>query len=139
MGTERSPGQASGVLVYGDPVVGEALTLLLSEIGFPVKPTAPLALDDPVAWPKLFRGIRLLLLTPRLSVEQRDGVLARLRSAPEVAHVPVIELGEPPEGAQARIDASVPWPCRIASLKRRIEDQLARTGTQPPGTKEEGA
>jgi hypothetical protein len=109
---------------WGDPLVDNALVLLLRGSGYDVRILPASSLNEPRA----LEGIRLLLLTPpgsTLSPLQREGLLTALRDTMRDARIPVLELttSSTKTREEAR-DASwhmVPWPCRIEDLERRIE------------------
>jgi hypothetical protein len=109
---------------WGDPLVDNALVLLLRGSGYDVRILPASSLNEPRA----LEGIRLLLLTPpgsTLSPLQREGLLTALRDTMRDARIPVLELttSSTKTREEAR-DASwhmVPWPCRIEELEQRIE------------------
>ena len=121
--------------VWGDPITGQALVLLLRSSGYKAKflPAAPSSEALP---PK--EGSRLVVLTPtrRLSPEQREALLAELRNTPGFTNIPVLELVTPPEETQAggKQEESwyrVPWPCMLEELEQRIEAVLSDTRNGP--------
>jgi hypothetical protein len=109
---------------WGDPLVDNALVLLLRGSGYDVRVLPASSLNEPRA----LKGIRLLLLTPpgrTLSPSQREGLLTALRDTMRDTRIPVLELttSSTKTREEAR-DASwhmVPWPCRIEDLEQRIE------------------
>jgi hypothetical protein len=110
--------------IWGDPIVGKILVLLLGPSGYDARFLPISSLSKPESW----GSVQLLLLapTPELCTKQREAHLASLKDATGGAkEVPVLELvtpsEEPPEGG-AR-DGSwhvAPWPCTIEELERRI-------------------
>jgi hypothetical protein len=109
---------------WGDPLVDNALVLLLRGSGYDVRILPASSLNEPRA----LEGIRLLLLTPpgsTLSPLQREGLLTALRDTMRDARIPVLELTKSSTKTREEArDASwhmVPWPCRIEDLERRIE------------------
>lgn len=112
--------------VWGDPVVGRALVLLLQGSGYEAKFLPLSSLDESEA----LDGVRLLLLTPvaELGTEPREALLS-FRDRPRTAEIPVLELvrhSEETREGRAR-DGSwhvVPWPCSIEELERWIEAVL---------------
>jgi hypothetical protein len=119
--------------IWGDPIIGQALELLLRSSGYKAK-FVPAASSSEVPSPK--EGSRLLVLTPtrQLSLEQREALLAELRNTPGFANIPVLELGMSPKetragGRQEESWYGVPWPCTIEELEQRIEAVLSVTRT----------
>lgn len=127
MGAPHSLSSSSVLSIWGDPVVGRALALLLRSFGYEGKFLSTL----PLAQPLPLKGSSLLLLapTPQLSTMERQAFLALLRNASESANIPVLELSllteETRTGGEEMRKSSLwyitPWPCRIEELKRRIE------------------
>jgi hypothetical protein len=127
---EISSGKSS-LSVWGDSVVGQALVLLLRSCGYEANLLRTWPLDQPL----LLQGsdsssLLLITPTPQLSPKKRQAFLSALRSTPETATIPVLELRMIGEEAQEeeqsaiRDDSSwhyVSWPCRIEVLAKRIE------------------
>ena len=128
--------QVSGsviLTIWGDPIIGQALALLLRNSGYQTRVLRASPSGEPLSAKE---DSRLLLLTPthRLSPEQRQTLLAELRNTPGFVNIPVFELVTPPEETPAggRQDESwhrVPWPCMLEELERRIEAVLSVTRT----------
>lgn len=119
----RAPAQPA-LAIWGDPIVGKALVLLLRPSGYDARFLPISSLSKPESW----GSVQLLLLapTPEMSTEQREAHLASLKDATgDAKKVPVLELvtlsEEPPEGG-ARDGSwhAAPWPCKIEELERRI-------------------
>ncbi len=125
MNAERTFSPTTVAIVYGDPVVGQALALLLQGTDFDVKFEDQSSLHGPVEILELLQEIQVLILAPGMNVERREDILTRLRSTRATTNVYVIELGVPPEGTRSRPDRYVPWPIRMEDLKRYIEVGLA--------------
>jgi hypothetical protein len=132
---EPYPAPAPIILaIYGDPVVGRALLLLLRSSLYDARFVPTSSLSEPGA----LEGVQLVLLTPtwELNVERRETLFASLRSALGPAKAPILELttspGEAGNGA-ARVgpEHTVPWPCSTEELERRIEAALL---TRPEGS-----
>jgi hypothetical protein len=109
---------------WGDPLVDNALVLLLRGSGYDVRVLPASSLNEPRA----LEGIRLLLLTPprpTLSPQQREGLLTALRDTMRDTRIPVLELttssSKTREEARDGLWHMVPWPCRIEELEQRIE------------------
>jgi DNA-binding response OmpR family regulator len=124
--------------ICGEPVVGRALTLLLRGSGYAARFLLAQSLVEPRA---LAEDVRLMVLapTPGLSAERRDALVRSLEEVSEARSVPVLELVTPGEarrreGAESESWHTVPWPCRIEELERRIEAALVRRyGTRGEG------
>lgn len=143
--TRRAFGLATVAIVYGDPVVGQALALLLQGTDYNVKFKHQSYLEDLSDRSELLHGTQMLILVPGINVERREEILALLKSNSATEHILVMELGLPPEGSQARVDHYVPWPIRTEDLKRYIDVALAENErtieprTQIPEENEERA
>jgi hypothetical protein len=115
--------------IYGEPITGRALTLLLRGSGYKVR----FLLAQPLGEPGALKDVWLLLLapTPQLSAERRDALVASLKEASEAENMPVLELVTPLEAGRPEEVASeswhtVPWPCRSEDLEWRIEAAWTR-------------
>ena len=115
------------VAIFGDPVVGRALELLLqgslSKARF--VPTSSLGEVGSL------EGVRLVLLTPKWesNAGRREALLASLRAASGTAELPILELTTPSGGALQgeagrRPEHTVSWPCSTEELEHRIEGAL---------------
>jgi hypothetical protein len=123
--------------VWGDPVVGQALVLLLRGAGYKANFLPASLSGKPIS----LKGSYLLVLTPtpQLSTRERDTLLASfLGNTPSVAEIPVLELTISPSKEtreeQAPNESSwheVPWPCRINELEQRIETALSVSSSSP--------
>jgi hypothetical protein len=124
--------------IWGDSVVGQALVLLLRNCGYEANLLPPSPLDQHLPLKDSSSNSLLLITpTPRLSLKKRRAFLSALRSTPQTATIPVLELRMIGEEAQEeeeeeqraiRDDSSwhyVPWPCRIEKLDQRIEALIA--------------
>ena len=118
------------IAIWGDPVVAQALTLLLQSSGYATRILSESSLDNP----KVVKGVKLLLLTPRRSAD-RKGFLASLSDVREITKIPVLELvafpGETREEETREGETRdelwyrLPWPCRTEKLEQWIEATLA--------------
>ena len=116
--------------IFGDPVVGWALALLLRGPDYEaIFMPAHAALGEPQA----VKDVRLLVLTPtpELSSERRNALVRSLKELSEAGNMPVLELVEPLEASQEEETGKeswhmVPWPCRIRDLEWRIQAAWAR-------------
>jgi hypothetical protein len=134
--TVSGSGQVA-LTVWGDPIVGQAIVLLLRGANY----EANFLPASPSRKPISLKGIQLLVLTPtpQLSTGERDTLLASfLRNTSSAAKIPVLELTILPskeirEG-QAPNESSwheVPWPCRINELVQWIETALSASPSSP--------
>jgi hypothetical protein len=112
--------------VWGDPIVGQALVLLLRGSGYEAKFMPAL----PSSELPLLKDIHLLVLTPtpQLRAEERETLLASLlrRNTPGTTKLQVLELVVPSEETQEGHMRNatwhgVPWPCRLETLEQHIE------------------
>lgn len=107
----------------GDPLVGQALEILLRGVGYEVR-----LLGDPEAFKveDLLEGVDVLLLGPGMSNGHREDFLGAVASTLETATIPVLSFTAGPKGTLAEEDRLVPWPCRIEDLSQEIEAALSR-------------
>ena len=73
---------------------------------------------------QLLEGVRLLLLAPTLSAESRETLLAEMGSTLEATNIPVLTLSTTIKEALGDGPVSIPWPCRLEELTRKIEAAL---------------
>lgn len=111
--------------VCGDPVIGRALTLLLQGSEYDIK-FLPIWSKDEMVLPD---DTQLLLLTPDLSVGDRESLSKMLGDRAGGKQIPVLELiaasgTQQNEEAQHHPEHLAPWPCSTESLKRRIQAAL---------------
>ncbi len=122
------------LVVYGDPVVGQTLALLLRGSTYRVKPVDQSLLTGPDGrFYLLEEEVDLLVFTLDLDAGCSESVLRWVRSIPEMADVPAMALGAPSRGAQLGADYLIPWPIRTEELRRQIEAVLAATGDHLTG------
>lgn len=117
--------------VWGDPIIGKAMVLLLSGDSYETRFLRASPPDEPIS----LKGSHLLVLTPtpQLSTEQRDTLLKSfLSNTPRAAKMPVLELTpiSPSEAIREKRAPNeswheVPWPCRINELEKCIEAALS--------------
>ncbi len=108
-------------ILGGNSVAGRALEALLQGVGYDTR----LIEDPPESTPEqLLEGVRLLLLAPTLSAESRETLLADMGSTLEAANIPVLTLSTTIKEALGDGPVSIPWPCRLEELTRKIEAAL---------------
>ena len=116
---------STALAIWGEPLVGRCLRLLLKDSGYEARFLPASSLRQP----GVLKGVRLLVLTttPQVSTDRREDLLAPLEDTAEGAQIPVLELDTSPEGRRAAAAAhdgpwqTVLWPCRIKELERKIE------------------
>ena len=102
--------------------MGGALERALRNAGYGARFLDPTLADGPAG---LLDGYKLVLLGPRLGAEAKKALLLGMRSMPEKAEVPVLELVAVPDGpAEGRV-IRVGWPCRMEDLLGKVEAALA--------------
>ena len=106
-------------IVSGNTIVGRALELLLWSAQYSVRLLVYPSFDKP----GLLNGVQLLLLAPGLDGVRREALLGVIDSVPSVK-VPVVELVDATQAAQAGDGHFVSWPCRLEDLKREIKAAL---------------
>ena len=105
----------------GNSVAGRALEALLQGVGYDTR----LIEDPPEGDPEeCLDGVRLLLLAPTLSAESRETLLAEMGGTLESRDIPVLTLSTGLKEALGDGRASIPWPCRIEDLTKKIEASL---------------
>jgi len=102
-------------------VAGRALEALLQGVGYNTR-----LIEDPPERPpeELLDGIRLLLLAPTLSAESRENLLSEMGGTLDAAHIPVLTLSTTIKEALGDGPVSIPWPCRLEDLTKKIEAAL---------------
>ena len=102
-------------------MAGRALEALLQGVGYDTH----LIEDPPQGDPKEFlEGVGLVLLAPTLSAESREAFFADLGGTLDAANVPVLTLSTGLKEALGDGRASIPWPCRLEDLTKKIETSL---------------
>ena len=102
-------------------MAGRALEVLLNGVGYDTR----LIEDPPASEPEeLLRGVKLLLISPTLSKESRDFLLADMKSTLDAAHIPVFTLSTSLKGTLGDQAVFIPWPCRLEDLTKMIEAAL---------------
>jgi hypothetical protein len=102
-------------------VAGRALEALLQGVGYDTR----LIEDPPESTPEqLLEGVSLLLLAPTLRAESRETLLTDMGSTPEAANIPVLTLSTTIKEALGDGLVTLPWPCRLEDLTKKIEAAL---------------
>src|SRR5919112_4475378 len=108
-------------ILGGNSVAGRALEALLQGVGYDTR----LIEDPPEGDPEeCLDGVRLLLLAPTLSAESRGILLAEMGDLLKSRDIPVLTLSTSLKEALGDGRASIPWPCRIEDLTKKIEATL---------------
>ena len=120
-------------ILGADTVVENALSLLLGGAGYDTKvlgePTASAANAE-----EQLAGVDLLLLTPSLREETREGFLRAIAAAPAAAvGMPVLTLSTAPQDEPNDRAGVVPWPTPLETLRLAIEAALAPAPSGEPG------
>jgi hypothetical protein len=87
---EKSKYLKAALGICGEPLVGQALTLLLRVSGYNVR----FLLAQSFGEPQALKDVRLLVLapTPELSTERRNALVSSLEETSEARNMPVLEL-----------------------------------------------
>ena len=102
-------------------MAGRALEALLQGVGYDTR----LIEDPPDIGPdEYLDGVKLLLLAPTLSAESREFLLTEMDDTLESRDIPVLTLSTGLREAIGDGRASIPWPCRIEDLTKKIEAAL---------------
>ena len=111
-------------ILGGNSVAGRALEALLQGVGYDTR-----LIEDPPERPpeEILDGVGLLLLAPTLSPESRESLLADLGSTLDAATIPVLTLSTTLKEAITDGPVSIPWPCRLEDLTKKIEAALLPT------------
>jgi len=105
-------------------VAGRALEALLHGVGYDTR----LIEDPPESAPEeVLDGVRLLLLSPTLSPESRESLLAEMGGTLDAANIPVLTLSTTLNEALNEGPVFIPWPCRLEDLTKKIEAALLPT------------
>ena len=102
-------------------MAGRALEALLQGVGYDTR----LIEDPPDIGPdEYLDGVKLLLLAPTLSAESRETLLAEIGGTLEAKDIPILTLSTGLKEALGDGRASIPWPCRLEDLTKKIEATL---------------
>ena len=94
---------------------------LLQSVGYDTRLIEDPPEDDPE---ECLDGVRLLLLAPTLSDESRKTLLAEMGGTLKSRDIQVLTLSTGLKGALGDGRHSIPWPCRIEDLTKKIEASL---------------
>ncbi len=118
-------------IIGGDPIVGQALELLLQTGGYEARFLPNLSVGG---FAELLADIKLLLLAPALGNRCRQSLMEDLAHMPATSKIPVLSLisasGETPDS----YEDAVLWPCPAEELKTRIDAALLATGSAQSAT-----
>ncbi len=120
-------------ILGADTVVENAIALLLESAGYDTK-----VLEDPSASAanaeEQLVGVDLLLLTPSLREETREGFLKAIEVTPATVGMPVLTLSTAPQDElNDRTAGMVPWPTPLENLRLAIEAALVSVPSGEPG------
>jgi hypothetical protein len=105
----------------GDPVIREALEVLLQAAGYRIR-----VLQEPVGdeLDELLASFHLILVVPELGTERRKVLLDLVSRSAALTDTPVLEVL--PEGGTPKVRGGrlVLWPCSIEELERAIDSAL---------------
>ena len=144
---EETPYRASAttlvVAVCGDPVVGQALVLLLGGPRYDARFVPVSGLSEPGS----LEDVHLVLLTPMwgLNGGGRDAKMTSLRGALGATQAPILELtssfyrGERNGEVGVESEHTVPWPCSTEELERRLHAVLIAGAGESDGLAMPGA
>ena len=116
------PGRVT-VAIFGDPIVGRALALVMQGARYDARFVPAEKSADRQGW---LEGVRLLLLgpTPGLSLSRRDALVDSLRKEAMKVGIPMLELCYISREDTRPGRSTVPWPCTTEELEGHIEDAL---------------
>jgi hypothetical protein len=115
------------VIIGGDPVVGEALEVLLQAAGYRTW-FLPESVMDKLG--ELLADSQILLIAPVLSAKRRKALLEMMLTMP--MNIPVLELLPANGGQELQGEHLVLWPCSGEELKRAIDSLLLDRGGSDP-------
>jgi hypothetical protein len=108
-------------IIGGDPVVGEALEVLLQAAGYRTRFLPESAIDE---LGELLADSQLLLVAPVFSAKRRKALLETMLSPTTPVNIPVLELLPANGGRHLQGEHIVLWPCSGEELKRTIDALL---------------
>ena len=117
-------------ILGGDPVVGEALEILLQAAGYRPRFLPESAIDELPG--ELLSDSKILLIAPVLSAERRKALLEMMQDPTTPVNVPVLQLLPANGGQHLQGGRIVLWPCSGEELKRAIDALLIERGGSDP-------
>ncbi len=108
-------------IIGGDPIVGEALEVLLRAAGYRARFLPEFVMDE---LGELLADSQLLLVAPVLSAERRKALLEMMSSPATPVNIPVLELLPANGGQHLQGEYVLLWPCSTEELRRAIEAAL---------------
>jgi hypothetical protein len=117
-------------ILGGDPVVGEALEVLLQAAGYCTRFLPESVMDELLG--ELLADTQLLLLAPVLSSERRKALLDMMQGPTTPVNIPVLELLPANGGQHLQGEHILLWPCSGEELKRAIDALLLDRGGSGP-------
>jgi hypothetical protein len=118
-------------IIGGDPIVGEALEVLLQAAGYRTR-FLPETVMDEILMGELLADSQLLLVAPVLSAKRRKALLERKLGPTTPVNIPVLELLPANGGQHFQGGRTVLWPCSGEELKRAIDALLLDRGGSDP-------
>jgi hypothetical protein len=112
-------------IIGGDPVVGEALEVLLQAAGYRTWFLSESVMDD---LGEELADSQLLLVAPLLSAKRRKAILELLLGPMTPVNIPVLELLPANGGHHRRGEHTLLWPCSGEELKQAIDALLLDRG-----------
>lgn len=110
-------------ILGGDPVVGNALELLLHTAGYNTRFLSDIS---PGTTNPQLAGVQLVLIAPGGSGERRKKLISLISSTPETAKTPILQLVSSGDTTSRHGDYLL-WPCRLEELKQKIDAALLTT------------
>jgi|SRR5829696_5822483 len=117
-------------IIGGDPVVGEALEVLLQAAGYRTRCLPESGMDE--RFGELLAGSGLLLIAPVLSAERRKALLEMMQDPTTPVNVPILQLLPANGGQHLQGGRIVLWPCSGEELKQAIDALLIERGGSDP-------
>ena|SRR5215210_6532397 len=116
-------------IVGGDPVIGEALEVMLQAVGYRTRFLPESVMDE---LGELLADSQLLLVAPALSAEGRKALLEIMLSPTMPVNIPILELLPANGGQHLQGEHIVLWPCSMEELNRAIDEVLFDQGGSDP-------
>ena len=117
-------------IVGGDPIVGEALEVLLQTAGYRTWFLPESLMDELLC--EVLADFQVLLVAPVLSTRRRRTLLEIVLSPTMPVNIPVLELLPANGGQHLQGEHIVLWPCSGEELKQAIDTLLLDQGGSDP-------